>query len=222
MSHIVLWGQAWWNREHNMCRGDRHFCFNLYKKLYCSHVFFFKFENSLWNHVKISVNIFHAYFHHTFNQEHWLVNNTSSQTMQNIRLAFQTNVLWNRIQYPCSSVGNTQSFQHKLFFAGKWHHSYQKATIAIWFCTWVLKTNRLFQSSEIKKRVMYENGCKAFMWRRVATDEQWYHRALTLTYWTLGSSLGHQTPTAGWRKSLLATLSFQSFKEPRMQLPGLC
>lgn len=76
--------------------------------------------------------------------------------MQNIRLAFQTNVLWNRIRYPCSSVGNTQSFQHKLFFTGKWHHSCQNTTTTMWCRTWALKTNRPFQISEIKKKVMYE------------------------------------------------------------------
>lgn len=57
--------------------------------------------------------------------------------------------------------------------------------------------------------------------RGVAADFQWHHRALKLTYWPLGSSLGHTTPTAGCSGSLLSTLSFQSFMEPRMQPPSI-
>lgn len=46
----------------------------------------------------------------TFWRQQWPVDTISSQTIENVRVVFQTNVLWNRIRYPCCIVGNTQSF----------------------------------------------------------------------------------------------------------------
>lgn len=52
--------------------------------------------------------------------------------------------------------------------------------------------------------------------RGLAADSKWHHRALKLTHWPLGSSLGRTAP-----KQLAAvgasTLPFQSFIEPTMQ-----
>lgn len=170
---------------------------------------FFELENSLPNHWKTCMCFMHFFSLYSHGSNVWSIIPPAKQSKISGWLSRQ---MFSGIRYgihvpvwATSSLFNTScSLQESDTTATR---------MPPWLTDFALELSRPTTSSKVLKL------SKVFVWHRVATDKQWYHRSkLKFTYWTLGSSCGHTTPTAGCRRSLLTTLSFQSFKEPKMQL----